>query len=154
MSLETATPIESWNEPLRRWRAVWDQLKAHRPQFAERCDPELDCALAEIRRLQALDKSGRAGESWLMDAWASIYNQLYAHNPKFWREPGTAASQVIAEIRRLQALDRPAQTSTDDLRDAALELLAAFSITSQDARERAIRRMCEVLKAARREGQL
>lgn len=102
MSLETATPIESWKEPLRRWRAVWDQLRAHRPQFHERCEDELSCALVEIRRLQALD--------------------------------------------------RPAQTSTDDLQDAALELLAALSITSQDARERAIRRMCEVLKGARREG--
>ena len=68
--------------------------------------------------------------------------------------PATPPIDLLAEIRRLQALDRPAQTSTDDLRDAALELLAAFSITSQDARERAIRRMCEVLKAARREGQL
>ena len=141
------------HEALRRWYAVWDLLIGHRQEWAERGDPELDCALAEIRRLQALDKSGRAGESWLMDAWASIYNQLYAHNPKFWREPGTAASQVIAEIRRLQALDRPTQDNTADLQDAALELLAALSITSQDARERAIRRMCEALKAARGEGQ-
>ena len=105
MSLELPDPmgVEAWNKSVHRWRAVWDQLRAHRPQFHERCEDELSCALVEIRRLQALD--------------------------------------------------RPAQTSTDDLRDAALELLAAFSITSQDARERAIRRMCEVLKAARGEGQ-
>ena len=106
MSLELPDPMgmEAWNKSVHRWRAVWDQLRAHRPQFAERCDPELDC--------------------------------------------------VLAEIRRLQALDRPAQDNTADLQDAALELLAALSITSQEARERAIRRMCEVLKGAGREGQL
>ena len=96
-------PVSDWNHPLIMWQAVWDQLRAHRPQFHERCEDELSCALVEIRRLQALD--------------------------------------------------RPTQDNTADLQDAALELLAALSITSQDARERAIRRMCEALKAARGEGQ-
>lgn len=59
MSLETPDPMgmEAWNKSVRRWHAVWDQLKAHRPEFADRGKPDLDCALAEIRRLQALDKA-------------------------------------------------------------------------------------------------
>lgn len=87
------------------------------------------------------------------EAWRAVFDQLLKHNPTFCMSNDSGKNNALAEIRRLQALDRPAQTSTDDLRDAALELLAALSITSQDARERAIRRMCEALKAARGEGQ-
>ena len=49
------TVQRDWNHPLIMWQAVWDQLRAHRPQFSERVDSALDCALAEIRRLQAMD---------------------------------------------------------------------------------------------------
>ncbi len=95
----------------------------------------------------------RALEEAQAEAWRAVFDQLLKHNPKFCVSNDSGKNDALAEIRRLQALDRPARDSAEDLRDAALELLAAFSITSQEARERAILRMWNALKGAGREGQ-
>ena len=119
LSRPQLNPVCDWNHPLIMWQAVWDQLRAHRPQFSERVDSALDCALAEIRRLQAMDTRVDTAEP--------------EDDAPEDAEPSRAAEREDAE---------PASTDWHRewlaLRSAALDLIAAMAADEGDPIRRAV----------------
>lgn len=85
------------------WFAVYRLLKEHSRGFSYGGTGGLDCALTEIRRLQALDKpTAISTDVGCVEAWNEIWSQIVDYNPAAFKLGISAKDCALQELRRLQ----------------------------------------------------